>query len=285
MATWDVLHSESLEVEHAVPHAQVLEGLAEGRISRDDCVRKPGDERWWHIYEVPELRSDAPEEPVIEPSQLEEGSLRGLLAQAEPPQPASPRRRPVPPPPAIPAAKLPMAEDPAAAVLEDADEGMPYKKKIHAEEDELDMTPMVDVAMQLILFFMVTSTLILQSCLEFPRPAADDSGQPLRPEVQKWDEIKIENIAVEVKADNQIYLDDSREATKETDLATKLAALKREKGILGGIILRAHEDAFHEKIVAVIDAANVAELKPIKMAAMRKGQKKTPTKKRAIKND
>ncbi len=283
MANWDVLHVNSLEVEHSVPHAQVVQAIEEGKVSRDDCVRKPGEERWWRIYEVPEFRGNAPEPTEVEvPPLPSDVALRGMLADAEPSQEAATRRRPAPPVAAKPAAPALAGVAPMAAVLDEPEEGLPYRKKEHHVEEELDMTPMVDVAMQLILFFMVTSSMIMQACLQFPTPVAEDGRPTVTPKVQPLDELKVDNIMVNVKKDNTIYVND--ELTKDSDLAEKMAKIKREKAILGGVVVSADEDAFHEKVVAVIDAANVAELKPIKMAAPKKAKKAT-TKKRTIKND
>src|SRR5262249_51937270 len=39
--------------------------------------------------------------------------------------------------------------------------------------EELDLAPMVDVAFQLVLFFMVTATTVLYKTLEIPKPSSD----------------------------------------------------------------------------------------------------------------
>jgi biopolymer transport protein ExbD len=293
MATWDVLHEKTLEVEHAVPDEQVRQSLAEGRLSRDDCVRRPGEDRWWRIYERAEFRLSSAEVAAAaaleEPPRLEQVSLRNLLADAEPSQPGIvPRPRPATPPaptasPAAPAAR-PVAPAPAAAVAAapaHAEEEISFRKKKHHEEEELDMTPLVDVAMQLILFFMVTSTILVQSCLEFPKPAPEGETAKQQPPPPTLDELERESVMVKVKADNTIWVDE--EQVKDADLAKKLESLKRE-GNKAGIVINAEADAFHEKVVAIVNAANVAALKPIKMATPKKAAKKSGGKKRAIKS-
>jgi biopolymer transport protein ExbD len=288
MATWDILHVKSLEVEHSVPEEKILEDLKERRLSRDDCVRKPGEDRWWRIYEVKTFRAGASEEAVLdEPPKLEEGSLRNILADAEPP-PEAPRQRPrsaapmATPVGATPAGQaMSFGETSIGAVVEEPEEGLPYRKKAHHEEEELDMTPMVDVAMQLILFFMVTSSMIMQMCLSFPQPAPDDRAQA-RETPQTLEDIKKDSIVVKVKGDNSILVDEEKLPTKEEDLVAKLEKIKHDRNPNGGLVIQAEEAAYHETVVKVVDSANEARIQPIKMANPVKQAKKA-TKKRAIK--
>jgi biopolymer transport protein ExbD len=281
MPHWDILHVKSLEVEREVPEKRILEDIKEGRLSRDDCVRKPGEERWWRIYEVKQFRSPV-EEGADEPPVLQEGSLRKILAEAEPPQEVS---KPIRRAPAATAASAPtvhlMGEDPITAVLDEPDEGLPYQKRRHEEQEELDMTPMVDVAMQLILFFMVTSSMIMQMCLQFPHPAPDADRPLVQEKIPKVDELKTDHIIVKIKADNSILVDEDK--TKDSELASKMESIKHARNPNGGVVIQADEQAFHETVVTVVDAANLARIEPIKMANPQKQAKKPAIKKKAIK--
>ena len=288
MATWDILHVKSLEVEHSVPEAKIIEDLKEGRISRDDCVRKPGEERWWRIYEVRAFRAGA-EAEIDEPPKLDEGSLRNILAEAEPP-PEAPRRprTGIPPiPMATPVADKPsgnamsFGETTIGAVVEEPEEGLPYRAKHHDEPDELDMTPMVDVAMQLILFFMVTSSMIMQMCLSFPKPAPAEDRPVAQPSVPNLDELKKDHIVVKIKGDNSILVDEEKVPTKDSDLADKLLKIKHDRNP-DGIVIQAEEAAYHETVVNVVDAANEARIDQIKMSNPTKQAKKAK-KQRTIK--
>jgi biopolymer transport protein ExbD len=289
MATWDILHVKSLEVEHSVPEAKILEDLKERRLSRDDCVRKPGEDRWWRIYEVKTFRAGASDDAVLdEPPKLEDVSLRNILADAEPP-PEAPRRPRGAVPMATPAGEKPagqamsFGETTIGAVVEEPEEGLPYRKKTHQEDEELDMTPMVDVAMQLILFFMVTSTMIMQMCLSFPQPAPDENQRAeARPTPQTLDDLKKDSIVVKIKGDNSILVDEEKVPTKDTDLVAKLQKIKHDRNPNGGVVIQAEEAAYHETVVKVVDSVNEARLDPIKMANPIKQAKKA-TKKRAIK--
>ncbi len=70
---------------------------------------------------------------------------------------------------------------PPALLPDEDDEGLPPRKK--RKEDELDMTPMVDVTFLLLIFFMVTASFSLQKSLEMPRQQSDAaSTNPQEPE-------------------------------------------------------------------------------------------------------
>lgn len=157
-----------------------------------------------------------------------------------------------------------------ATTIEDLDEGLAYANAKPADVADLDMTPMVDVAMQLILFFMVTAGMILQSCLEFPKPDAYTGGG------RSFDDRKI---TVNVKADNTVWVNDV--LTEAPVLAERLSTIKRKELILGGVVVAADENAFHGTVVAVVDAANVAELEPIRVAKFKKSTA-SPARKRPV---
>ena len=291
MSKWDILHVKSLEVEHGVPQQKILDDLRERKLSRDDCVRKVGDEQWWRIYEVSEFHGSEPEAPD-EPPQIGDAPLRNILADVEPIQSEpSPQYRSTPavPPLASPIGTAPehsfsmLGEDPITAVLDESD-GLPYQRKHLNEQEELDMTPMVDVAMQLILFFMVTSSLVMQMCLLFPKPAQEESNRPqVTQTIQKLDDLKTDHIMVKIKSDNTVYVDEEKQPTKDSDLAEKLESIKHARNPNGGIVIQADESAYHETVVKVVDSANLARIEPIKMANPQKQAKKTGTKKRTIK--
>jgi biopolymer transport protein ExbD len=128
---------------------------------------------------------------------------------------------------------------------------------------------------------MVTSSMIMQMCLQFPHPAPDTERPTAKEQVQKLDDLKADHIVVKIKADNSILVDD--EKTKDTDLPGKFESIKHARNPNGGVVIQADEQAFHETVVGVVDAANLARIEPIKMANPQKQAKKAATKKKAIK--
>jgi len=55
-----------------------------------------------------------------------------------------------------------------------------FGKKEKIPEDELDMTPMVDVTFLLLIFFMVTASFTLQKSIPQPPAASDDAKPPAK---------------------------------------------------------------------------------------------------------
>ena len=55
---------------------------------------------------------------------------------------------------------------------------MKFKKEIgnHREQQKLDMTPMIDVVFQLLIFFMLTSTFVVQSSIKIELPEAQSAS-------------------------------------------------------------------------------------------------------------
>ena len=74
----------------------------------------------------------------------------------------------------------------------------PSKKR---SDDELDMTPMVDVTFLLLIFFMVTAAFALQKVLPVP-PISDQEDVS----VTQVDDIEKDSIVVRIDADNVFWI-------------------------------------------------------------------------------
>ena len=113
---------------------------------------------------------------------------------------------------------------------------------------EFNMSSMTDIVFLLLIFFMLTSTMVTTNALDLVLPKAKG----------KTDSNK--NIAVSIDKDLQFYID--KEKISETDLEPKLLS------ILGNdktkaIILRAEEGVPIEKAVSVLDIANRNQIKVV----------------------
>ena len=65
--------------------------------------------------------------------------------------------------------------------------------------EELDLAPMVDVAFQLVLFFMVTATTVLYKTLEIPKPTAEQAPAAVaQGRSRTLDDLKEDYILVEI---------------------------------------------------------------------------------------
>src|SRR3989338_6892919 len=81
---------------------------------------------------------------------------------------------------------------------------------------EINITPLTDVALVLLIIFMITTPLILQSSIKVNLPEAA-SGKPLTSTRQ---------INITVSEDNSVYLDDKLVTRKE--LISKVKMLHRD---------------------------------------------------------
>jgi biopolymer transport protein ExbD len=113
---------------------------------------------------------------------------------------------------------------------------------------EFNMSSMTDIVFLLLIFFMLTSTMVTTNALDLVLPKAKG----------KTDSNK--NIAVSIDKDLQFYID--KEKISETELEPKLLAIfgtDKTKAI----ILRAEEGVPIEKAVSVLDIANRNQIKVV----------------------
>lgn len=126
-------------------------------------------------------------------------------------------------------------------------------KKI--EEDELDMTPMVDVTFLLLIFFMVTASFTLRKSFEQAHSQVDDPSEQVADPEEDEDDF----VEVIIDQTNTFYIRtrDQEEIEAPSDLEMR-DTLREAKDSYGArrLIIRAHEDALHNNVVKVLDAAS-----------------------------
>ncbi len=113
---------------------------------------------------------------------------------------------------------------------------------------EFNMSSMTDIVFLLLIFFMLTSTMVTTNALDLVLPKAKG----------KTDSNK--NIAVSIDKELQFYID--KEKISETELEPKLLSIfgaDKTKAI----ILRAEEGVPIEKAVSVLDIANRNQIKVV----------------------
>lgn len=111
---------------------------------------------------------------------------------------------------------------------------------------EFNMSSIADLVFLLLIFFMLTSTMVTTNALDLVLPKAKG----------KTDSNK--NIAVSINKDLEVFID--KEQVSEENLEARLLALFPE-GSDKAIILRAEEGVPIEKAVHVLDIANRNQIK------------------------
>lgn len=113
---------------------------------------------------------------------------------------------------------------------------------------DFNMSSMTDIVFLLLIFFMLTSTMVTTNALDLVLPKAKG----------KTDSNK--NIAVSINKKLEFFID--KEPVSETELETKLLSLfSADK--TKAIILRAEEGVPIEKAVNVLDIANRNQIKVV----------------------
>ena len=109
------------------------------------------------------------------------------------------------------------------------------------EENEINLTPMLDVVFIMLIFFIVTASFIKEAGIQVARPHAP-TGE------------KQENAAilVAISPNDEIWID--RREVEAKDLRTHIERLHAENP-KGALVIQADEDSTNETLVIVMEAA------------------------------
>ncbi|MBW1972694.1 MAG: biopolymer transporter ExbD [Deltaproteobacteria bacterium] len=136
---------------------------------------------------------------------------------------------------------------------------MQFKKRGN-DDFRLDVTPLVDCVFLLLIFFMLSSTLISISGIKVNLP--ESSAEKIEKEKKE--------IKISITKDGKIYLN-----KKETDLK-KLASKLKEMHITnrnGVVIIHADKMVSHGRVVEVMDIAKTAGFNKLAIATEPKKKK------------
>jgi len=151
--------------------------------------------------------------------------------------------------------------DDEQVIDDDYEEPATIGKKDKIPEDELDMTPMVDVTFLLLIFFMVTASFSLQKSIEQPPPQTDEPSIDVVEEDPDKD-----YVLVLVDQNNTFYVtsreEDEVECPSNREMWTRVKEAKTMSNV-GRMIIRAHVDSMHKKVVSAWDAGRVAGIEDI----------------------
>lgn len=139
-------------------------------------------------------------------------------------------------------------------------------------DDEMDMTPMVDVTFLLLIFFMVTAAFSLQKSLKMP---AADASQPST-QATTLDQMEADPQYVIVRVDEYNTFrvtaaawEHEQEAASKPDLLDKLRAAQASGPVpLTHMLVMASEEALHERVVAALDAGSAVGMDDVRLVTM-----------------
>jgi biopolymer transport protein ExbD/DNA-directed RNA polymerase subunit RPC12/RpoP len=139
------------------------------------------------------------------------------------------------------------------------------------EEDlEWDITPMVDVAFLLLIFFMLTASFSIQKVIRTNVPQSDE---PSRNAVQIQPDERIERLLVQIDEFNAytvVLADGQRnDASSKQELITILKEFRIHAGEpLPRVVIQAHVDSFHGATVGCMDASREAGFSEFQLLAV-----------------
>jgi biopolymer transport protein ExbD len=142
--------------------------------------------------------------------------------------------------------------------LEEDDEAASFTLSRGGPErvEELDLAAMVDVAFQLVLFFLVTATTVLYKTMEVPRPSRDAPALgATQGKVQTLNDLKNDYILVEIDASGSMKIDRELVAPRMSALVERLRAAREATG-RKAMLLTADTATPHRDAVLAYDAAN-----------------------------
>lgn len=120
------------------------------------------------------------------------------------------------------------------------------------DDQQIDLTPMLDVVFIMLIFFIVTATFIKLPGQDVLRPSADNAAD-LKPAM-----------LVAINSDNEIWI--NREEVEPRFLRTRIAVLYAENP-KGDLVIQADEEAQIENIALVADAAKDVGVEVVRISA------------------
>ena len=124
---------------------------------------------------------------------------------------------------------------------------------VEEEENEINLTPMLDVVFIMLIFFIVTATFIKEAGIQVERPDAVTA-----------DKQEDAAILIAISANDEIWID--REERDPRILRSVIERLHAENP-KGSIVIQADEGSTHEKLVIVMEAAKAAGVTNVAIAS------------------
>ena len=121
------------------------------------------------------------------------------------------------------------------------------------EEEEINVTPMLDVVFIMLIFFIVTASFVKESGIDVNRPEAETAEPQNRA-----------NILIGIGADGEIWI--NRRRVEVSSVRANIERLHAENP-QGSVVIQADKQARTEKLIAVMDAARQAGVYNVSIAA------------------
>jgi biopolymer transport protein ExbD len=130
---------------------------------------------------------------------------------------------------------------------------MRRQRRASVEEEEVNLTPMLDVVFIMLIFFIVTASFVKESGLEINRPNAATAVKKERG-----------NILVAISPSGQIWID-----KRQVDIRALRSNIERlhAENPQGSVVIQADKESKTDTLIQVMDAARQAGVFNVSIAA------------------
>jgi biopolymer transport protein ExbD len=122
------------------------------------------------------------------------------------------------------------------------------------DDNEINLTPMLDVVFIMLIFFIVTATFIKEAGIDVNRP-----------EALTRDQMADAAILVAISPADEIWID--KQVVKPSDVRTELEKLHAENP-KGSLVIQADSESTHEALVVVMEAAKQTGIPNVAVSAI-----------------
>jgi biopolymer transport protein ExbD len=124
------------------------------------------------------------------------------------------------------------------------------------EETAVDMTPMLDIVFIMLIFFIVTTSIVKESAVNISRPDPNQQNDPPPPKEKK-------NVFIKIDATNRIYMDNL-----DVDIRAIRARVeqKRAQNPEAIAIIGVHPNANTDTLVSVVNSAREAGIDKVSVS-------------------
>jgi len=138
---------------------------------------------------------------------------------------------------------------------------MNFRQKNHRESSTLDMTPLVDVVFNLLIFFMLSTTFVTTPGIKINLPEA--SSKELK--------VQEKEVRIALTRKGRIYLNRKLVTLDDVSKTLKQKARINPKML---VIIQADEQVTHGKVVQIMDIAKTAGLNRLAIATRPRKRKR-----------
>jgi biopolymer transport protein ExbD len=130
-----------------------------------------------------------------------------------------------------------------------------FSKKLHKEDTEINLTPMLDVVFIMLIFFIVTTSFIKETGIEVNRPSAKSTTSKSKA-----------NILIAIKNNDEIWID-----KRMVDIRSVRANIERLKATnsQNSVVIQSDQESKTGTLVKVMDQIRLAGIFSISISTLK----------------